>query len=462
MGGTIVKLIGLTIKELYGCYDYDVTFNSDVTFLYGTNGCGKTTVLNITEAIITGQLFKLFDYKFTQIELKYAQRSNPDLIKFISIKNSKTGIIIIFNGEKHEIERLNINEEASRSLERNSRETIRFYFSKYEFLDKIKNTFNYVYLPLNRSSFLYDYDDEYYIMRRYRGRNSFESENYIGLETKDIAMMQIETLISVNYSRINSMISKFSDDFRNDILKSLLEVNRKYKVEDLLNELVQTRNSVSNLKETQSAYMKILKELSIISKVEEENYNNFFIDFIKEFEKFQEKNFKGFPLDLLMKFQEISKINNLVTIAKKIELKKAQARKPIEIFLNTMNDFINNSDDEKEIKIDTMGRVYFTTKYSKTPISIQHLSSGEKQLVTFFANLIFSVKNNTAGIFVVDEPELSLHLSWQKIFVEKTLEINKNIQLIFATHSPEIIGKNRNKTFRLEKKYVKAGEKDYD
>ena len=101
-----------------------------------------------------------------------------------------------------------------------------------------------------------------------------------------------------------------------------------------------------------------------------------------------------------------------------------------------------------------MGRVFFKTKYSNKPISIQYLSSGEKQLVTFFANLIFNVKSNSSGIFVVDEPELSLHLSWQKIFVEKTLEINKNIQLVFATHAPEIIGKRRDKMFKLEKEYT--------
>lgn len=61
-GGMIMKLVGLTIHKLYDCFDYNVKFNEDVTFLYGMNGCGKTTILNITEAIITGQLFKLFDY----------------------------------------------------------------------------------------------------------------------------------------------------------------------------------------------------------------------------------------------------------------------------------------------------------------------------------------------------------------------------------------------------------------
>lgn len=43
-----MKLIGLNVTRLYGCFDYSVTFNADVTFIYGMNGCGKTTILNIT------------------------------------------------------------------------------------------------------------------------------------------------------------------------------------------------------------------------------------------------------------------------------------------------------------------------------------------------------------------------------------------------------------------------------
>ena len=95
------------------------------------------------------------------------------------------------------------------------------------------------------------------------------------------------------------------------------------------------------------------------------------------------------------------------------------------------------------------------TKHSKQKLRVHNLSSGEKQLLIFFANLIFNVKSDSSGIFVVDEPELSLHLDWQRIFVEKTMEVNQNIQLIFATHAPEIIGRHRNKMFKLVKKYAR-------
>ena len=152
MGGTIMKLVALTINRLYGCYDYNIAFNTDVTFIYGANGCGKTTILNITEAIITGQLFKLFDYNFKKIELSYASSSNLEFIKKIEIVHSKEGLSIEFDGKIYKFCKADVSEMNRPSG--NSRGILRYYFNRYEFLPKIKKTFNYVYLPLNRSSVL--------------------------------------------------------------------------------------------------------------------------------------------------------------------------------------------------------------------------------------------------------------------------------------------------------------------
>ena len=51
-----MKIEKLEIKNLHKLYNYYVEFNPDLTFLYGTNGCGKTTILNIIEAIVSGRL----------------------------------------------------------------------------------------------------------------------------------------------------------------------------------------------------------------------------------------------------------------------------------------------------------------------------------------------------------------------------------------------------------------------
>ena len=41
-------------------------------------------------------------------------------------------------------------------------------------------------------------------------------------------------------------------------------------------------------------------------------------------------------------------------------------------------------------------------------------------------------------LFIADEPELSLHVKWQKMILPEMLKINPNAQIIVATHSPEV------------------------
>ena len=73
-------------------------------------------------------------------------------------------------------------------------------------------------------------------------------------------------------------------------------------------------------------------------------------------------------------------------------------------------------------------------------------------MIITFASLIFKLGNQDDAIFIVDEPEASLHLDWQSKYVKSILEINRNIQMIFATHSPEIIGKYSNKAIEMKKR----------
>lgn len=314
-----------------------------------------------------------------------------------------------------------------------------------------RRTFNYVYLPLNRS---YGLPNDTIDISRYRFHNNrfyFDDGTNLGVSNRDAAMERIEDLIYTNYSKISTNINKINDNFRNNILKSQIEIKKEFDYKNFIAEA--SYNNSSHLQETKQAYIKILKELNLINKTEEEKYNNFFDSFIKDFEEYKEQTDKAINIDLLLQFQEINKMKKTINIAEIMENQKANVRKPLEIFLNTMNSFIKNNDDEKELRINNDGHVYFKTKYNNK-ISIHHLSSGEKQLITFFANLIFNVDSKRSGIFVVDEPELSLHLSWQKIFIDKILEVDKDIQLIFATHAPEIVGNRRSKMFKLKKIYT--------
>lgn len=62
-------------------------------------------------------------------------------------------------------------------------------------------------------------------------------------------------------------------------------------------------------------------------------------------------------------------------------------------------------------------------------------------MVLFF-ELLF--KSNDKSLILIDEPEISLHISWQNCFIKDLKEITKinNIDVLIATHSPDIIADN--------------------
>jgi len=83
---------------------------------------------------------------------------------------------------------------------------------------------------------------------------------------------------------------------------------------------------------------------------------------------------------------------------------------------------------------------------------IEALSTGEKTLLSKVLYLYF--KDYKEKVILIDEPELSLHPSWQN----RVLKIYENFakisdcQIIIATHSPHIIGSAKNEYLRILKK----------
>ena len=78
-------------------------------------------------------------------------------------------------------------------------------------------------------------------------------------------------------------------------------------------------------------------------------------------------------------------------------------------------------------------------------IASDKLSSGEKQMLSFLCYNAFS--ENTA-IFI-DEPELSLHVDWQRLLLPTLLEQGTGNQFFIATHSPFIYSKYPDKEILL-------------
>lgn len=65
------------------------------------------------------------------------------------------------------------------------------------------------------------------------------------------------------------------------------------------------------------------------------------------------------------------------------------------------------------------------------------LSSGEKQMLAILLTVL--VEDNQPYVLFMDEPEVSLHIEWQKRMIDLCLELNPNVQIILTTHSPAVV-----------------------
>ena len=68
-------------------------------------------------------------------------------------------------------------------------------------------------------------------------------------------------------------------------------------------------------------------------------------------------------------------------------------------------------------------------------VPLASLSSGEKQLLHILLETL-AIERST---IMIDEPELSLHVDWQKRLIESMRRVNPAAQFILATHSPELM-----------------------
>ena len=65
------------------------------------------------------------------------------------------------------------------------------------------------------------------------------------------------------------------------------------------------------------------------------------------------------------------------------------------------------------------------------------LSSGEKQMLAILLTVL--VEDDQHYVLFMDEPEVSLHIEWQKRLIDLCVELNPNVQIILTTHSPAVV-----------------------
>ncbi|CAI0953875.1 ATP-binding protein [Serratia fonticola] len=100
-----------------------------------------------------------------------------------------------------------------------------------------------------------------------------------------------------------------------------------------------------------------------------------------------------------------------------------------------LNKFLETTN--RTVTRDDRGFIAFQLKNEKL-VRWYNLSRGEKTLLSILLS-VFLYRNKDV-IFILDEPDLSLHIEWQELLLPTLSEIAPRRHFIISTHSPALVG----------------------
>lgn len=420
------KLKDVTIEGFWGQHSISTDFNEDVNIFIGRNGTGKTTFINLLQAIISVDLELLYSLQFEKIivNLKNGKKTRKIEVEKFADDLQYKEIRYKIGAKKHNLP-IVPTRELKYISKRSGRIHPRFYREVQEIKSSLSKLINVSYLSVNR-----DITDEFKENRREDISNVIDARLEELISDLTTYQLQLET-----------ELSKLSKGFQEDVLRSMLfneefdyvKINEPVKLDirRIGIGLKQAYRGLGILDE--STDQAIDRHIEAIKKAASSINES-----VKDKEKGVYPN-DVTPLTLLRRTRRINELS--------FELEENKKR----IFVR-LDDFINLLNEFHDTK-------YFSLRDSKTGgisvikddtnIPLAQLSSGEKQLIILLTEALLQKGEET--LFIADEPELSLHIEWQRKVISSITKLNPNSQIIVATHSPEIVGKFKGSVINMEK-----------
>jgi predicted ATP-dependent endonuclease of OLD family len=140
-----------------------------------------------------------------------------------------------------------------------------------------------------------------------------------------------------------------------------------------------------------------------------------------------QKYYLDYQLNIGKKAFEIVSKNGENDFQEVLELKKMHNR-----FLEIIDSLF--AETGKKVDRNNNELMFLNGKQKLEPYQ---LSSGEKQLLIILMTVL--IQDSRHFVLFMDEPEVSLHVDWQRKLIQYIKELNPNVQIILATHSPGII-----------------------
>ena len=161
-------------------------------------------------------------------------------------------------------------------------------------------------------------------------------------------------------------------------------------------------------------------------------------------------------IQLMLELKE-RQTEDLLNIFEREQRLTTEAWEPIKKYLDTLGRFLSESGKKLWFSDESLHLSFYIPEAGESEEgvgrSLKDLSSGERQILIVLTYLAFMSGPNS--VFIIDEPELSLHLRWQAYLIEalKVLRPSGG-QIILATHAPEIAGRAREYCQQLSQKYL--------
>lgn len=415
----------VVIKGFWGDRTLTFDFNDDVNFLIGINGSGKTTVINLIVAVLKADFSILDKVDFDSISITLKQlkgRKKPEVFvlkKEIDGSSFRSIEYRIKDSASESPEIYSLDDYEERMLYRDmprhriSRDIRHLYGDSI--IEHLRKLTKVSWLSVHRASPI----DE-------RERRSYES-------TVDRKIDELSNRLVRYFSTLGRQGSGLLEKFQETIFLSMLTGKN---AKGLFN-----RDPELDLEGEKEALNAIFSQFNLDKKKYTARVDNHF----STLKKANEKITKGGGLGNVDVAAIVlnDRIDHIIEDWKVLIDKREKIFEPRETFLKIINDLMQR----KTFTINDRNELNIVTQSGKG-LPIKLLSSGEKQLLIVLGEAL--LQEGRSCIYIADEPELSLHVNWQESLVDNLLALNPKAQIIFATHSPDVVSRFGKKVFDME------------